>query len=159
MEYILGARRDGCVFCGYAAAEPGAFRANLTLVVQPHAFVCLNRYPFAASHLLVIPRRHISDLADLADEEYDAMMRLVRDAATRLRRVTNADGLNVGWNLGKAAGAGIAEHLHAHLVPRWNGDTNFLPVIADVRIMPEYLDQSWDRLRPAFADLAGDHPL
>src|SRR5581483_1541054 len=98
------------------------------------------------------------DLAELAEGEYDALMRLVRDTAARLRAVAQPAGMNVGMNLGKAAGAGIAEHMHVHLVPRWVGDTNFMPVIADVRVMPEYLDDSWRRLAPAFADLPGSHP-
>jgi ATP adenylyltransferase len=127
------------------------------LVAGEHAVVCLNRYPFAASHLLVLPRRHVSNLEDLAPGEYDALLRLVRDATTRVKSVTRPDGVNLGFNLGKAAGAGIAEHLHAHLVPRWNGDTNFMPVLADVRVMPEMLDESWRRLAPAFADLPGEH--
>lgn len=157
MSYILGehARDSGaCVFCEMATAPPSAYREKLVLAVQPHALVCLNRYPFAASHLLVLPRRHIADLAGLAREEYSAWMDLVREAAARLAGVVQPEGMNVGLNLGRAAGAGIADHVHTHLVPRWNGDTNFMPVLADVRVMPEYLDQSWQRLAPAFADLA-----
>jgi ATP adenylyltransferase len=167
MEYILRDRPVtpagrpapealGCVFCDFAASPRGALREKLVLLVQPHALVCLNKYPFTTSHLLVIPRRHTADLSELPAEEYDALMRLLRDACARLRRVTSPHGLNVGMNLGAAAGAGIAEHLHWHVVPRWNGDTNFMPVVADVRIMPEYLDASWQKLEPAFADLPGD---
>jgi ATP adenylyltransferase len=126
--------------------------------MQEHALVCLNRYPFAASHLLVVPRRHVSNLEDLPPDEYDALMRLVREATRRLKSVTQPEAVNLGFNLGKSAGAGIAEHLHAHVVPRWNGDTNFMPVLADVRVMPEMLDDSWRRLAPAFADLPGEHP-
>jgi ATP adenylyltransferase len=158
MEYVLGPKGGSCIFCDFAAAAPRDYRANLVLVVQAQALVCLNRYPFAASHLLVAPRRHVSDIAELPADEYDATMRLLREAAARLRRATGAEGLNVGFNLGKAAGAGIAEHLHGHLVPRWYGDTNFLPVVTDVRVMPEYLDNSWQRLAPLFADLDGVHP-
>jgi ATP adenylyltransferase len=158
MEYILGSAPSVCIFCSLAAAPPEAYRDKLVLVVQPHALVCLNKYPFAACHLLVAPRRHVSDVGDLPPEEYDATMRLVREAVARVRRATNADGLNVGLNLGKAAGAGIAEHLHAHVVPRWTGDSNFMPVLADVRVMPELLDQSWQRLLPYFSDIPGQHP-
>jgi ATP adenylyltransferase len=82
----------------------------------------------------------------------------VRESVVRVRRATGAEGINVGLNLGKAAGAGIAQHLHAHVVPRWTGDSNFMPVVADVRVMPEYLDQSWERLVEWFADLPGEHP-
>jgi ATP adenylyltransferase len=158
MEYIAGAKTGPCIFCNFASAPPEAYRKALVLIAAPHALVCLNRYPFAASHLLVAPRRHVSDIGDLPIDEYGAMMTLVREAAARLRLATNADGLNVGLNLGKAAGAGITDHLHAHIVPRWTGDINFMPVIADAHVMPEYLDQSWKRLLPFFADLPGEHP-
>jgi ATP adenylyltransferase len=157
MEYILGPKDGPCIFCGFASSPRSSYREKLVLVVQEHALVCLNRYPFASSHLLVAPRRHVSDFADLPPPEYDATQRLVRDAAERLRRATGAEGLNVGFNLGKAAGAGIAEHLHGHIVPRWSGDTNFLPVLTDVRVMPEFLDAAWARLEPHFADLPGEH--
>jgi ATP adenylyltransferase len=159
MEYILGKREQGaggaCIFCDFATAPAAEYRAKLVLVVQAHALVCLNRYPFVASHLVVAPRRHVSDLADLPADEYDALMHLVRDATSRLRAATHAEGMNVGLNLGKAAGAGIAEHLHA--LPRWNGDVSFMPLLADVRVMPEHLDDSWQRLAPLFADLPGQH--
>jgi len=151
MEYVAGARSDGCIFCDFAAAPRERWRELLVLAVEEHALVCLNRYPFTTSHLLVAPRRHVAELEELPADEYDATMRLVRAAAAKLRAATGAEALNVGMNLGRAAGAGIAEHLHAHIVPRWAGDTNFMPVVADVRVMPEYLDQAWSRLAPAFA--------
>ncbi len=159
MEYILGPKGRACIFCDFASAPRESYREKLVLVVQPFALVCLNKYPFSASHLLVSPRRHVSDLNDLPPEEYDATMQLLRTAVARVQRATGAEGMNVGLNLGKAAGAGIAEHLHAHIVPRWAGDSNFMPVVADVRVMPEYLDESWQRLRPFFADIPGDHPV
>ncbi len=158
MEYILGQKTGACIFCDFASSPPSAFREKLVLVVQEHALVCLNKYPFSPSHLLVAPRRHASDLDHLSAVEYEATMHLLREAVARLRRVTNAEGVNLGMNLGKAAGAGIDEHLHAHAVPRWSGDSNFMPVINDVRVMPEYLDDSWQRLVPHFADLPGRHP-
>ena len=158
MEYIAGPKGRPCIFCDFASAPAESYRDKLVLLVQPQALVCLNRYPFTTSHLLVAPRRHTATLHDLPAEEYAATMALVRDSASRLQLATGAEGLNVGINLGKAAGAGIAEHLHAHIVPRWAGDQNFMPVIADVRVMPEYLDESWLRLRPLFADLPGEHP-
>jgi ATP adenylyltransferase len=158
MEYILGPKGGACVFCDFAAAAPDTYREKLVLLVQEHALVCLNKYPFAASHLLVAPRRHVSDLGGLTAEEYDGTMRLLRDSVERLRAATRAEGINVGMNLGKAAGAGIEDHLHAHAVPRWNGDSNFMPVLGDVRIMVEHLDDSWKRLAPLFADLPGEHP-
>ncbi len=159
MEYLLGhGPQKGCFLCGIPEDE-AKYRENLVVVVQPHAFVCLNRYPFAASHLLVAPRRHVAKLEHLEAAEYAALMDLLRDATVRLERATACGGMNVGFNLGKVAGAGVADHLHGHLVPRWAGDTNFMPVLADVRVMPEHLDDSWRRLHSAFADLPGSRAL
>jgi len=158
MDYILGSKGRGCIFCDFANASPADYREKLVLVVQPHALVCLNKFPFTAHHLLVAPRRHAADLGELTAEEYGATMELVRIAAARVQAATKPEGLNVGFNLGRAAGAGIADHLHGHIVPRWTGDSNFMPVLADARIMPEYLDTSWQRLRPFFDDVPGEHP-
>jgi ATP adenylyltransferase len=158
MEYILGEKQGACIFCDFAAAAPQDYREKLVLLVQPHALVCLNRYPFAAGHLLVAPNRHAASLDELPGDEYDALMRLVRDVTARVRDGTGAQGLNLGLNLGRAAGSGIADHLHGHVVPRWNGDLNFMPVLADVKVMPEHLDATWSRLAPLLADLPGQHP-
>ncbi len=158
MEYVQGPKDGPCIFCGFSTAQPEEYRENLVLLVQPHALVCLNKYPFAAAHVLVAPRRHVSTVGDLPVDEYTATMDLVREAVVRLKAATGAEGMNVGINMGKAAGAGIADHLHVHVVPRWTGDHNFMPVVADTRVMPEYLDQSWARLAPVFADLPGVHP-
>ncbi|HEY1955725.1 MAG TPA: HIT domain-containing protein [Polyangiaceae bacterium] len=144
MEYILGPKGGECVFCR---------DSDLVLARRASAFVCLNKYPFAAGHLLVVPTRHVSDLGELEDGEADEFFRLVRESVARLRAAVSPDGVNVGMNLGKAAGAGIAEHLHAHVVPRWNGDTNFMPVIADLRAMPEYLQDTKKRLLSHFSGL------
>jgi ATP adenylyltransferase len=159
MEYILGARGEGCIFCAFPEAGAGAHRKNLVLVVQEHALACLNLYPFTSGHLLVAPRRHVGDLAELPRVEYTALMDLLGECVTRLKRAVTPEGINVGFNLGKAAGAGIADHLHGHIVPRWLGDTNFMPVVSDVRVMPEYLDEAWRRLYPHFADLPGERGL
>ena len=145
MEYILGPKGGACVFC--EASD------DLMLARRPRAFVCLNKYPFAAGHLLVVPTRHVSSLADLDDGEADDFFRLVRASVARLGAAVSPEGVNVGLNLGKAAGAGIAEHLHAHIVPRWNGDTNFLPVLTDTRVLPEYLETTKQRLAPHFTNL------
>ena len=156
IEYIVGPKNRGtCVFCDYASGTEETFRPDLTLVSGEHAFVTLNRYPFASAHLMVMPKRHVADLADLPEDEHDALFRLVRDAGIRLKAAVHAEGLNVGINLGASAGAGIAEHLHVHIVPRWAGDTNFMPVLADVRVMPQYLDETWAHLYPFFLDIPG----
>ena len=154
MEYILGPKGGPCVFCAYAEHPPR--REERVLVRQQYALVCLNKYPFASGHVLVLPRRHVSNLEDLKPEEYVATMVLLRDTVTALKKALQPEAFNVGFNLGKVAGAGIAEHLHAHVVPRWNGDTNFMPVLADTRVMPEHLDATWARLRPAFDDVPGE---
>ncbi len=155
MQYITGEKASGCFLCEIPKV-PSRYREDLVVVAQPHAYVCLNRYPFTTSHLLVAPRRHVGDLTELADEEFAALMALVRDSVARLRKAVRCDGINVGFNLGKAAGASYAEHLHCHLVPRWDGDLSFLPVIADVRVMNEYNDDAWKRLYAAFADVPGE---
>jgi ATP adenylyltransferase len=155
MEYIEGYRKSSCIFCDFASEPASSYRDDFVLLVQEHALVSLNRYPFTTSHLLVAPRRHVSDIGELSDEEYAALMDLVRKSAARLRAAVKAPALNIGFNLGTAAGAGIADHLHAHVVPRWPGDTNFMPVLADVRVMPEYLGEAWARLYPFFGDLPG----
>lgn len=159
MEYILRDKQGACIFCDFAAAPRTAYRDKLVLLVQRHALVCLNRYPFAAGHLLVAPRRHVSKLEDLPLDEYDGVMHLLRETVARLSTSTKCDAMNVGFNLGKSAGAGIADHLHGHAVPRWNGDSNFMPVLADVRVLPEHLDETWKRLAPLFEDLPGEHPV
>lgn len=159
MEYLFGDKPTTCFLCDASSQTPkdaAHFREHLVLVVQPHAFVCLNRFPFTTSHLLVAPRRHVGDIADLEAEEYGALMTLLRESTIRLRKAVSCQGMNIGFNLGKSAGAGVPGHVHGHAVPRWDGDTNFMPVLADVRVMPEYLDESWKRLYGAFADLPGE---
>jgi ATP adenylyltransferase len=154
IEYIRGRKEGGCIFCRYLAEPPTTRRERLILCERREAFVMLNRYPFASSHVMVVPRSHASDLGELSRAEHAALFELVRDAAEVLRGAVKAEGLNIGLNLGAAAGAGIAEHLHVHVVPRWRGDHNFMPVIADVRVMPEALDATWSYLEPLFRPLA-----
>ncbi len=155
MEYILKPKGGSCVFCDYAHAEPATLRTCLVLAATPHAYVVMNRYPFASGHLLVVPKQHASALEALAPAAHDELFGLVRESCVRLKRAVRAQGLNVGLNLGEAAGAGIAEHLHVHIVPRWHGDTNFMPVFAEVRVVPQHLDETYAQLAPFFADLPG----
>lgn len=149
MEYILGPKDGPCIFCEFP--KRARHREDLVLAVRERAFVCLNRYPFTAGHLLIAPLQHASSLDAL--EHMGELFDLVRDASRALREAVRCDGLNVGINLGVSAGAGIADHLHVHVVPRWRGDMNFMPVIAGARVMPEHLDDAWRRLRPAFEGL------
>jgi len=155
MEYILAPKDKGraCIFCGIAAASPEERRERLVVYSGEHAFVMLNRYPFASGHLLVVPHDHVEGLEQLDAGVHDALFRLVRESAVRLRRAVKAEGVNVGLNLGAVAGAGVAEHLHAHIVPRWSGDTNFMPVLADVRVVPQALEATRAHLAPYFEDL------
>jgi ATP adenylyltransferase len=150
MTYIEGARRAECIFCVLGDDR----RADLVLAADDATVVMLNLYPYNSGHLLVAPRRHVARLDDLDAAQYARLMEGVRASAGVLERVLAPQGLNVGINLGRSAGAGIAEHLHWHVVPRWNGDTNFMPIIAEVKVMPEHLLESYDRLKPHFDALA-----
>ena len=150
-----------CVFCNLHlsatyAAERGmdateADRAAHIVHRGQHCFVCLNAYPYSAGHVMVIPYDHQQSLAALAEDASLEMMLLARQTETVLREVYSPQGINLGMNLGKAAGAGVDEHLHLHALPRWLGDTNFMTVTAETRVLPETLDMTWDRLHAAFA--------
>jgi ATP adenylyltransferase len=148
--YVGAPKTPGCIFCN-AASSP-APREQLVLATTP-AIVMLNRFPYASAHLMVAPHQHTADLPNLPDREHQIVMRVVQQTAGILQRVFKPDGLNIGINLGSAAGAGVVDHLHWHLVPRWIGDTNFMPILADVRVMPEHLESTWEKLHPHFAAL------
>jgi ATP adenylyltransferase len=150
MEFILGEKPEGCVFCRFPAAPEAGDRENLVLHRSAHAFTCLNKYPYNPGHLMVIPRAHVADLALLPQAAFDDLHAELRRAVGVVEAVLSPDGINVGMNLGRAAGAGIADHLHWHVVPRWVGDTNFMPVLADQRVVPEALARTWEKLRAGF---------
>ena len=139
---------DGCVFCGAGAADP------LVVARGVSAFVILNLYPYNSGHLMVVPARHVASLAELSADELAELMALVQRAEIVLTEVYRPQGINVGLNLGRAAGAGIADHLHIHLVPRWTGDTNFMSVVGATRVLPEEVPASAERLRPVFDRLS-----
>jgi len=149
-NYITNAERvSGCVFCHAAAATD-----NLESLVVHRAernFVILNRFPYTNGHIMVVPYEHIGMLEDLADDTLVEMMRLARMAEKHLRAVYHPDGLNLGMNLGQSAGAGIADHVHMHVLPRWTGDTNFMTVTGETRVLPEDLPTTWEKLKRAFA--------
>jgi ATP adenylyltransferase len=153
MEFILSGKEPGCVFCKAAAAPEAERAGRLVLARREHAFVIMNRYPYTHGHLMVVPHRHVSRLEDLDHAERTGLFELVVDAQSALREALRPQGLNLGMNLGKAAGAGIEDHLHVHLVPRWVGDTNFMPLLADVRVMPETLAATWATLSARFSGL------
>jgi ATP adenylyltransferase len=150
LEYIQQAdEQEGCVFCREAADELRA-EESLRVTTGDSAIVVLNKFPYSSGHLLAAPLRHVGSLAELTDEEALEVHRLVVAGMDALGRTYAPDGFNLGWNLGRIAGAGIADHVHVHVVPRWSGDTNFMPVLADVKVLPEHLLATRDRLREAW---------
>jgi ATP adenylyltransferase len=155
MQYILAgdAPAGACIFCAFPARGRERHREHLILAAGRGFFVIMNRFPYNNGHVMVVPSRHAGDPGELPDDEYQACAEAVRRATAILRGAIAPQGFNVGMNLGRAAGAGIDEHCHWHVVPRWNGDTNFMPVLGDVKVMGEHLEASYDRLRPAFAAL------
>lgn len=151
MEYILGEDKpDGCVFC---LARDGVGSDDLVLGVGSTTLVMMNKYPYNNGHLLVAPIKHLPDLESLSGQEMQDLLSVVRIAVRALTELMHPDGFNVGLNLGTAAGAGIAEHMHFHVVPRWNGDTNFMTVFGEVRSVPEHIQATCAKLRPFFKEL------
>ncbi|MBE9502569.1 MAG: HIT domain-containing protein [Proteobacteria bacterium] len=152
MEYILDDKKPGeCIFC--TKPEDDRDRENLILYRGEKAFIMMNRYPYNNGHLLISPYNHVSDVDSLSDEEMLDISQATKRSVKILKEVMHPEGFNLGINMGKAAGAGIESHIHTHIVPRWNGDTNFMPVIADVRVMPELLDETYMKLYPLFKEM------
>jgi ATP adenylyltransferase len=151
LEYIVQAdEQDGCVFCREANGEL-AEDESLRIAGDAVALVILNKFPYSSGHLMAAPTRHVGSLGELTDDEALELHRLAVAGVDALGRVYMPDGFNLGWNLGRVAGAGIADHVHLHVVPRWSGDTNFMPVLADVKVLPEHLLATRDRLRATWA--------
>ena len=144
----------GCIFC--IAATSDDVRGTLTLFRSPDALVMLNRYPYTNGHLMVAPIAHESRLFDSTDRALRALIRITAEAQRALSDVYRPDGFNVGMNFGSVAGAGVADHYHLHIVPRWGGDSNFMTVTAQTRIVPEELDTTYDKLAPHFSRLQGE---
>jgi ATP adenylyltransferase len=139
LEYIRQAdEQPGCIFC-----DPDE---DFVVAREEHAFVLLNRFPYSSGHVMVAPVRHVGELGALTDDEVLDVHRLAAKAVEALGREYGADGYNLGWNLGRVAGAGVVDHVHLHVVPRWSGDTNFMPVLADVKVLPEHLLETRARL-------------
>lgn len=147
MEYIRAPKEEGCFLCRYMQADPSQDGANLVLHRGRTCWMVLNRYPYNGGHLMVAPVRHVAELSALGDEEALELMRLTLAAERLMKQVLQAQGVNVGMNIGEAAGAGLKEHIHMHVVPRWVGDTNFMPVLGHVRVMPQALDELWKELK------------
>jgi ATP adenylyltransferase len=139
-----------CIFCS-AVADTEHDREHLVVWRARRNFVILNRFPYTSGHLMVVPDQHVASLIDLGDETLFELIGLARLAEKHLREVYRPDGLNLGFNLGRSAGAGIAAHLHMHVLPRWTGDTSFISTVGETRVLPEDLDVTWERLRAAFS--------
>lgn len=158
MEYIMGPKPGHCVLCVPETADPAhpeEDEERLVVYRGRHVFVMLNRYPYAAGHLMVIPFRHVTDITDLTSVEAAELMSVTQLACRVLREASHPGGINIGINLGEAAGAGIRDHMHLHVVPRWNGDSSFMAVLDDVRVVPEHIRDTQKRLAPLFASLGG----
>jgi ATP adenylyltransferase len=145
IEYILGDKEKGCAFCNALSISD-----ELTLFKGPETLVVMNKYPYNNGHLLVAPVRHIAALDELSEPEMGVLLATVEQSVAVLKKAMRPDGFNIGLNLGKVAGAGIEEHLHFHIVPRWLGDTNALAVFADVRVIPQHIRETYALLKPHF---------
>ena len=148
MEYIQMKKADGCILCEEPRQDSDA--TNHILFRGDKNFVIMNSYPYNSGHLMVVPYRHIATLEELTDEERNEHFDIVSRGIKVLRQVFSPAGFNLGINIGKVAGAGIEDHVHTHIVPRWQGDTNFMPVISDVRVVPEALAETYKKLRGKF---------
>jgi ATP adenylyltransferase len=148
LEYIGRAdEQQGCVLCAAAAADD---EQGLVVRRGLHAFVLLNKFPYSSGHLMVAPLRHTGDFGELEADEVVEIHRLASQGIGALAQTYGPQGYNLGWNLGRVAGAGVLDHVHLHVVPRWAGDTNFMPVLADVKVLPEHLAQTRRRLADAW---------
>ena len=150
MQYIAGEQRPGCLFCR-VIENPNDEDAELVVWRPDHAIVLLNKFPYNPGHVMVAPHAHKPSLEDLIDSEIAALMSALRTTLKVIRTTLKPEGFNVGANIGRPAGAGIPDHVHLHVVPRWNGDTNFMPVLDDVKIVSEALSQTAAKLRQSFA--------
>jgi ATP adenylyltransferase len=149
-QYVRSAgAKDSCIFC-FGKLDAAERKRRLILYAGPTAVVMLNRYPYNNGHLMVAPRRHLAAPELLTREERGLIAELVSDCCVQLRKALNPSGLNVGANLGRSAGAGVADHMHWHVVPRWDGDTNFMPVLASTRVLSQHLEASFQMLAPLF---------
>jgi ATP adenylyltransferase len=146
-DYMVNPKPNNCPFCDYLAQDASHDPENFILLRAPKAFIVLNRYPYSNGHLMALPNEHVSTLAVLDDETQFELMKLTTYCTQILQEAYHPHGFNVGINIGKAAGAGMEAHLHVHIVPRWQGDTNFMPVIGKTKVMPETLESVYARLK------------
>ncbi len=156
IDYILSEKENRCIFCIERPGDEAYDEKHLILHRAAHCFVIMNAYPYNNGHLMVVPYRHVSSLTDLGEEEVADLFLSVRFTEKVLREAFHPEGLNVGINIGKAAGAGIDEHIHVHILPRWYGDSNFMTTIGGTRVVPESFDRAYRRLKEQFDKQSGD---
>ena len=147
MSYINEEKPSGCIFCEKPKGDDSKM---LILFRGRYSFAIMNKYPYNNGHIMVAPYKHISNFEDLTADEFSELFRLFSKSINILKRKFCADGINAGLNLGKVAGAGVLDHVHLHIVPRWNGDTNFMPVIAETKVMPQHLKSTYNQLKEEF---------
>jgi ATP adenylyltransferase len=147
-------RIEGCVFC--TALQSGANADSLCVYRNEHAMAILNKFPYNTGHIMILPVRHCGDINELSETEYLEVQKLVKTTVGIIKTEYGVDGLNIGLNMGKVAGAGLPDHLHWHIIPRWAGDTNFFPLIAETKVVPEGLEQTYARYARHFAKLGTD---
>jgi ATP adenylyltransferase len=156
MEYVKGEKKEaGCIFD--KAGNKSSDKEHLILRRDRLTVVLLNRFPYANAHLLIAPARHVGDICDLKPEENLAIMSLIRHSISILRKHYKPDGFNIGLNLGEVAGAGLADHLHFHVVPRWNGDHNFITVLAEIKTIPQHIEHTFEQLVVDFQKIPGEY--
>ncbi|UCE17982.1 MAG: HIT domain-containing protein [Gemmatimonadota bacterium] len=148
MKYILAEKKEGCIFC--EGVVRGDDRGGLILHRGSSCFVMMNRFPYNNGHIMVAPYRHVGEFEDLNDAESLDLMKLLQLSVRTFKRVLNPQGFNVGINIGQVAGAGVIDHIHVHVVPRWDGDTNFMPVLSETKVINEELEETYDKLFKEF---------
>jgi ATP adenylyltransferase len=156
MTYVVGSRPDDCIFCAKAVDNNDA--ANYILYRARHNYVILNAYPYNSGHLMVVPYQHLADITELPAEALQEMFAIAQGCAQVMKDYLHAEGINLGMNIGQAAGAGIEQHLHLHLVPRWLGDTNYTTTVAGTRIVPQSLEETYRGLQPMVLNVLDDKP-
>jgi len=148
LAYIFGEKEEGCIFCNRLARNDD--ESDMILHRGQHSFVILNAYPYVNGHLMIVPNLHTGDPEQLSDEALLEMSVLLKRCLAALRLAIHPHGFNIGWNIGRFAGAGVEDHVHEHVVPRWAGDTNFMPVLAGVSVLPEMLAETYRTLKAVF---------
>lgn len=151
MRYILGEKKRGCFFCRNLKEKRQ--KKNLILYQGRHVFVVMNKFPYNSGHLMIVPKRHLLNLEDLNSDELKEFFELLKTSTRIIKSALRPNGFNVGMNIGIAGGAG-EDHVHLHIVPRWEGDTNFMPLIGETKVVPEYLERTYQKLHAAFMDFS-----